>query len=97
MTIPKEARQRVKIKAGETVVVEAQGEDGVIIKRLPKDEDPLKVLIGKRPLFDRHIPIDELEEKMEEMGVSEILSADAGFDSDRSITRRDPLVAFRKQ
>jgi AbrB family looped-hinge helix DNA binding protein len=66
VTIPKEVRQAVRVKAGETVIVEAHGEDGVLIRRLPKEGDPLKVLIGKKPIFDRHIPIEELEERMEE-------------------------------
>ncbi len=34
------------------------------LKRFPTSKDPLKILVGKKP-YQRHIPIQELEEKLE--------------------------------
>ncbi len=36
----------------------------IVVKRFPTSEDPLRVLVGKK-LFPRHVPIEELEEKLE--------------------------------
>ncbi len=64
VTIPKGVRERVGLEPGETVVVEAHGED-IIIRRFKRVRNPLKVLIGERPLFAKPIPIEELERRLE--------------------------------
>ena len=64
VTIPKEVREKVKIKPGEIVSIESLSEEEIIIRRFRRLKEPLKVLIGKK-VSDRHIPIEELEEKVE--------------------------------
>ncbi len=61
VTIPKEGREKIDLKAGEIMIVEAKGENEIRLKRFRK---PLKILTWKK-MLDRHIPIKELEEKME--------------------------------
>lgn len=66
VTIPKEIRERVGLKAGEEVLVEALSDSEIVIRRFPRVADPLKVLIGQKPVFDRHIEVEEFEERAEE-------------------------------
>jgi len=64
ITIPKEVRDKVNVKPGEIVIVESLNEEEIIIRRFRRVKEPLKVLIGKK-VSDRHVPIEELEEKIE--------------------------------
>ena len=64
LTIPKEVRERVGLKPGEIVIVESIGEDKILIRRFRRVKEPLRFLIGKEP-YPRHVPIEELEEKIE--------------------------------
>jgi AbrB family transcriptional regulator (stage V sporulation protein T) len=64
ITIPKEVRDKVNVKPGEIVSVESLNEEEIIIRRFRRFKEPLKVLIGKK-VSDRHVPIEELEEKIE--------------------------------
>lgn len=64
VTIPKEVREEVGLKPGEVVVVEKVSEEEIILRRFKRVKDPLRVLVGERP-FPRHVPIEELEEKVE--------------------------------
>ena len=64
ITIPKEVRDKVNVKPGEIVSVESLNEEEIIIRRFRRVKEPLKVLIGKK-VSDRHVPIEELEEKIE--------------------------------
>lgn len=64
VTIPKEVREAVGLKPGEVVVVEKVSEEEIVLRRFKRVKDPLKVLVGKKP-FPRHVPLEELEEKME--------------------------------
>ena len=65
VTIPKKIREKIGLKPGETIIVEAKSRDEIRLKRFARVKDPLKILIGKRR-FVKHIPIEELEERMEE-------------------------------
>ncbi|MCD6572510.1 MAG: AbrB/MazE/SpoVT family DNA-binding domain-containing protein [Thermoplasmata archaeon] len=65
VTIPKKIREKIGLKPGEIVIVEAKSRDEIRLKRFGRVKDPLKILIGKRR-FVKHIPIEELEERMEE-------------------------------
>jgi AbrB family looped-hinge helix DNA binding protein len=64
VTIPKEVREAVGLKPGEEVLVEARGEE-IVVKPFKSLEDPLKVLMSAKRRFDRPIPIEELEERIE--------------------------------
>jgi len=64
ITIPKEVRNKVGLEPGELVSLESVSDEEILIKRFKRVEDPLKVLVGKRP-YHRHVPIEELEEKVE--------------------------------
>ncbi|RLF22352.1 MAG: AbrB family transcriptional regulator [Thermoprotei archaeon] len=64
VTIPKDVRERIGLNPGEIVEVSALDENTIIIKRL-RAREPLKLLIGEKPLFDRHIPVEEVEEAAE--------------------------------
>lgn len=65
VTIPKSIREKIGLKPGEIVIVEAKGRDEIRLRRFGKVKEPLKILIGKK-MFDKHISIEELEERMEE-------------------------------
>jgi len=67
VTVPKEIREKVGLRAGEEVIVEAGEKGEIIIRRLRGVKRPLEVLIGEKPLFDSPVPIDDLEEQMERM------------------------------
>ncbi len=64
VTIPKDVREALGIKPGEEVIVETGPGGRIVVKRFPTTKDPLKILVGKKP-YPRHIPIRELEEKLE--------------------------------
>lgn len=64
VTIPKEVREKVGIRAGEVVIVESVSDEEIVVRRFRRMKDPLKILIGKTPSL-RHVPVEELEEKAE--------------------------------
>jgi len=64
LTIPKEIREQIDLKAGEVVEVQILGEEGIAIKRFRKVKSPLKVLVGET-LSERHVGIEEFEENAE--------------------------------
>jgi len=64
VTIPKEVRQKARVRPGEVVSVEAISQGEIRLKRYRTVDDPLKVLIGTKE-FRRNIPIEELEESVE--------------------------------
>jgi AbrB family looped-hinge helix DNA binding protein len=64
ITIPKDVREIIGLKAGEILLVEPVGEEGLTVKRFRVVKEPSRVLVGKRK-FKRHVPIEELEEKIE--------------------------------
>lgn len=64
ITIPKEVREEVDLKPGEVVVVEKVSGQELRVKRFRMIKDPLSVLVGKKP-FNRHVPVEEFEEKAE--------------------------------
>lgn len=65
ITIPKETREEIGLRAGEEVIVESVSAEEIRVKRFPKVQNPLEWLIGVET-FPRHIPVEELEEKVEE-------------------------------
>jgi len=64
VTIPKDVREALGLKPGEEVTVETGPGGRIVLKRFPTKKDPLKILVGKKP-YPRHIPIQELEDKLE--------------------------------
>ena len=64
LTIPKEIRDKIGLRPGEIVIIEIIDENNILIKRVRRVKDPLRFLIGEKP-YPRHIPIEELEEKVE--------------------------------
>ncbi|MGB9714776.1 MAG: AbrB/MazE/SpoVT family DNA-binding domain-containing protein [Candidatus Bathyarchaeales archaeon] len=64
ITIPKEVREKIKVKPGEIVNVESISDEEIIIRRFKRIKEPLKVLVGKTA-SNRHVTIEELEEKAE--------------------------------
>ena len=64
VTIRKDVREALGLKPGEEVLVETGRAGRIVVKRFPTSKEPLKVLVGKRP-YSRHVPIEELEEKLE--------------------------------
>ena len=65
VTLPADVRAKVDVRPGETVEIVAQDDRTLVLRLRRKVKDPLKYLIGKRPLLKRHIPPDELDELME--------------------------------
>ncbi len=63
ITIPKLVRDKLDIKPGEVVTIEAISESEIQVKRHPTVMEPLNILIGKKTR--QHIPIGKLEEKIE--------------------------------
>ena len=64
LTIPKEVKEKVGLRPGEIVTVESIDENNILVRWLRRVKDPLRFLIGEKP-YPRHIPIEELEEKVE--------------------------------
>ncbi len=64
VTIPRQVREKVEVKPGEVVSVEALSQDEILLKRYPRIADPLSTLIGKRK-SRRTVAVEELEERME--------------------------------
>jgi AbrB family looped-hinge helix DNA binding protein len=64
VTIPKDVREEMGLKPGEEVIVESDSRNRIVVKRFRSTRDPLLILIGKKQ-YPRHVPIRELEEKME--------------------------------
>ena len=64
VTIPRDVREKVNIKAGETVSMEVVSENEIVMKRYPNVANPLEILIGGRT-SRQSVPIEELEEAME--------------------------------
>ncbi len=64
VTIPKDVREALGLRPGEEVMIETGSRGRIIVKRFPISKDPMSVLVGKKS-YGRHVPIDELEEKME--------------------------------
>ena len=65
VTIPKDVRNKIGLNPGEIVEVSVLDENTIVIKRF-RIKEPLKLLIGDKPLFNRHIPVEEVEEAAEE-------------------------------
>ena len=63
ITIPKDVREAIGLKPGEILIVEPTAEGELRIKRL-RVKEPLDILIGEKK-FERHVPVEELEEKVE--------------------------------
>lgn len=64
ITIPKDVREAIGLKPGEVLLVEPVGEERLTVKRFRVVREPLRILVGERR-FKRHIPVEELEEKVE--------------------------------
>ncbi len=64
VTIPRDVREKVNIKPGETVSMEVVSQDEIMIKRYPNVANPLEILIGSGTAR-QHVPIEKLEEAME--------------------------------
>ena len=64
VTIPKQVRERVGVKPGEVVSIEAISEGEIRLKRFASVADPLKVLIGEKGAR-RGVPVESLEEQIE--------------------------------
>jgi len=65
LTVPKDVRDKIGLNPGEIVEVNALDENTIIVKRL-RIKDPLKLLIGDKPLLDKPLSIEEVEEAVEE-------------------------------
>jgi len=66
VTIPKDVRERVKLSPGEIVSIEPLSQDEIRLRRFPRINDPLSVLVGKKGAkTKKSVPIEELEEKIE--------------------------------
>jgi AbrB family transcriptional regulator (stage V sporulation protein T) len=63
VTIPKNVRDKMGLKPGEVMIVESVGGNEVRLKRFKVVKDPLQILVGKR--IHKHIPIEDLEKKIE--------------------------------
>jgi len=64
VTIPKQVRERVGVKPGEVVSIEAISQGEIRLKRFASVADPLKVLIGGKGAR-RGVPVESLEEQIE--------------------------------
>lgn len=64
VTIPREVRDRVKVRPGEVVSIEALSHDEILLRRYPRVVDPLKALIGGKR-SGRTVPVEELEGRIE--------------------------------
>jgi len=64
VTIPKAVREKVEVRPGEVVSVEALSGSEILLKVFPRKANPLSVLIGKRRRLPE-IPVEELEKRAE--------------------------------
>lgn len=64
VTIPREVREKIGVKPGELVTVEAVSREEIRLKRFHIVADPLKILIGVKQ-SRRGVRVDELEERIE--------------------------------
>ncbi len=64
VTIPLAVREKVEVRPGEVVSVEAISKDEIVVRRYPGVGDPLLTLIGKKASI-RAIPIEKVEELAE--------------------------------
>jgi len=64
VTIPQEVREKLGVKPGEVVTVEALSDDEIVLRRFPRVAHPLTVFIGERRLR-RAVPVEEVEENAE--------------------------------
>ncbi len=62
VTIPREIREKIEVRPGEIVTVEAVSRDEILLRRYSRTKDPLATLIGKTTRGT--VAIEELE-KME--------------------------------
>ncbi|QQG48216.1 MAG: AbrB/MazE/SpoVT family DNA-binding domain-containing protein [archaeon] len=60
VTIPKEVREEVGIRAGEIISIVAISGEEIRVRRSPRVSDPLSVLVGRRA-HDRSVTVEELE------------------------------------
>lgn len=63
VTIPRDVREKVGVRSGEVLTVEAVSENEILLRRHSRSKDPLATLIGRKSLGT--VPIEELEEKIE--------------------------------
>ena len=64
VTIPRDVREKVNIKPGETVSMEVVSEDEILVRRHSTVANPLNVLIGEG-VVRRSIPVGKLEDAIE--------------------------------
>ena len=64
ITIPREVREKVEVRPGEVVSVEALSGNEILLRVYPRKADPLSVLIGRKHDHPG-ISVEELEEKAE--------------------------------
>jgi AbrB family looped-hinge helix DNA binding protein len=64
VTIPREVREKVDVRPGEVVSVEALSQEEIVLRRYPSVADPLNTLIGRKATR-RAVPVEELEEMIE--------------------------------
>ncbi len=64
ITIPKEVREKVEVRPGEVVSIEALSQNEILLRRYPRVVDPLKALIGGK-VSSRRVPLEELEGRIE--------------------------------
>ena len=65
VTIPKNVRDKIGLKPGEVMIVESAGDNEVRLKRFRVVKDPIQILVGKRKIFHKQIPIEDLEKRIE--------------------------------
>jgi bifunctional DNA-binding transcriptional regulator/antitoxin component of YhaV-PrlF toxin-antitoxin module len=78
VTVPRKVRQKVKVKPGDVVTVEALSGDETRVWRHPRTSATVETLIGTKPA-SRRVPVKELEElvEVEMTGSSELPGCDA--------------------
>ncbi len=64
VTIPKQVRDKVGVRPGEVVSVDALSREEIRLRRFPNVAEPLKILIGEKTAR-RAIPVAELEKNVE--------------------------------
>ena len=64
VTIPRDVREKVEVRPGEVVTMEALSANEILLRVYPRKADPLSVLIGRRRRLPE-VPVEELEERAE--------------------------------